>query len=279
MTRDNTVHYLDDCILSFSVGEISVKVLEFNKTEYGSDSYDRINARNYYELHYVTGGNGTLVVENECYALKKGVFYAAGCGQIYRQISGGARLTDYTLIIHVDSLREQLPMFCIFKDFDDGGICFKRAECEFIEKKQNYGDAVKNCFRELIILLCRKCSLTNTNAAPLSQALKEDKYCMLTDIEFIMNFRDISLEKLSNVLGLSIRQCQRFLMENYNMSFTEKLLQARMLKAADYLVFTDKDIQHISEAVGYSGSSYFTRNFGRYFGMTPREYRKRFRNT
>ena len=58
------------------------------------------------------------------------------------------------------------------------------------------------------------------------------------------------------------------------MSYSEKLLQARMIKASDYLIYTDKDIQAIGEEVGYSGSSYFTRVFKRHFGITPREYRK-----
>ena len=83
------------------------------------------------------------------------------------------------------------------------------------------------------------------------------------------------MEGLSNILGLSKRQCQRFIEDNYGMSYSEKLLQARMIKASDYLIYTDKDIQAIGEEVGYSGSSYFTRVFKKHFGITPREYRKK----
>ena len=278
MAEDNTVHYLKDSVLAFSIGGVGIKVIAFDKNTYTGNSYDRINASGCYELHYVTGGRGTLVTDDRYCELKRGVFYAAGGGKIYRQINGGRQLTDYTLVLRVQTATELKPEFFICEDFERAEICFKNAERECLEKWHSYGEAMENSFRELIILLYRMNNARDAGRGGLRIAANEDKYCLLTDAEFITNFKELSLERLSDVLGLSVRQCQRFLMENYKMSFTEKLLQARMLKAADYLAFTAVDIQHISEEVGYGGSSYFTRNFRRYFGMTPREYRKKCRD-
>ena len=62
--------------------------------------------------------------------------------------------------------------------------------------------------------------------------------------------------------------------EKAGMNFTAYVEGIRMEKAKEQLVWTSKQITDVALDVGYSDSSYFSKVFKRYFGMTPRQYRE-----
>lgn len=53
------------------------------------------------------------------------------------------------------------------------------------------------------------------------------------------------------------------------------LTELRLRKGAELLCHSDMTVQEISYEVGFSGASYFTETFRKYYGCTPGEYRKR----
>jgi AraC-like DNA-binding protein len=55
------------------------------------------------------------------------------------------------------------------------------------------------------------------------------------------------------------------------------LTEVRMNLAAERLLGTDKGIEEIGYGLGYSSPTTFGRLFKCAFGLTPSEYRKRFR--
>ncbi len=57
-------------------------------------------------------------------------------------------------------------------------------------------------------------------------------------------------------------------------SFINYVNRERINQAAALLRRTDMQIQQIASAVGYNNTSYFARQFVKFQGMTPREYRK-----
>lgn len=60
---------------------------------------------------------------------------------------------------------------------------------------------------------------------------------------------------------------------------TPNELKNRMLleKAKELLISTDQPIEYISDALNFSSASYFRKKFRKYFNMTPREMRKKYR--
>ena len=60
----------------------------------------------------------------------------------------------------------------------------------------------------------------------------------------------------------------------FNTTFSKRLQQTRMDKAAKELEFTDKPIIDIVYRVGYSSPSHFTKLFKQHFGQNPLQYRK-----
>lgn len=60
------------------------------------------------------------------------------------------------------------------------------------------------------------------------------------------------------------------------MTFNEYLRSVRVDKAKDYLQYTQKNVQWISEHTGYTDQKYFSRVFHGRTGMLPTEYRQAF---
>ena len=277
--------FLQDSVLKFSIGRTHIKVLSFDRTRIDNEHYSKTHARNHFEVHYVLSGRGFLDVGENRYELYKDVIYIAGPGLVYHRMTAGREpVYEYTMQFCIEGERfdrEPKDMlteksFLICDDLSECGICFRRAEHELKAKHDFYAESIEISLKNIIIMMMRRYGVSEP-AVPLPRAEKGDKCCLVADMEFVFNIREMTLGGLSDILGFSMRQCQRFIMENYGLSYSEKLLQARMIKASDYLIYTDKPIQHIGEEVGYSGNSYFTRVFKKYFGMSPRAYRKKYK--
>ncbi len=83
----------------------------------------------------------------------------------------------------------------------------------------------------------------------------------------------IRLEQIASSGGVSVRECTRCFRRCINCSPTDYLTQVRVRKAADLLSRTSLSILDISEACGFSSSSYFSRVFRDSYGSTPNAYR------
>lgn len=81
-------------------------------------------------------------------------------------------------------------------------------------------------------------------------------------------------EALAKILHLSRRQLARVLKHYYGINFQQKLISARMDRAAWLLRTTDKRCDEIAALVGYSSESAFYQAFRSFFHSTPSQYRQ-----
>jgi AraC-like DNA-binding protein len=79
---------------------------------------------------------------------------------------------------------------------------------------------------------------------------------------------DFSAQKLAAAAGLSERYVNELLFEA-GASFTTRLNELRLRKAADLLAHREGRISDIAFACGFNDLSYFNRCFRRRFGLTP----------
>lgn len=83
-----------------------------------------------------------------------------------------------------------------------------------------------------------------------------------------------SFDKLARSMGLSTRSLHRYLQKE-NVVYREILNDIRKNLAAQYLKQPNLSIIEVAFQLGYSDSSNFTRAFKRWFGVSPKEYRKK----
>ena len=84
----------------------------------------------------------------------------------------------------------------------------------------------------------------------------------------------ISLKKLAEMTNSSTTTFYRKFMKEFQVSPISWLLNLRIRKSMNLLMCSDMTIGEIANAVGFSDSLYFSRQFKRIIGCTPKEYRK-----
>jgi transcriptional regulator GlxA family with amidase domain len=95
--------------------------------------------------------------------------------------------------------------------------------------------------------------------------------------EIKAGFADLAFSQgnLACKLGLSVRYVQDLLQET-GLSFSERVLELRLLKARRMLADSRHDRMKVSDiafASGFGSISHFNQCFRRRFGTTPRQYR------
>lgn len=83
-------------------------------------------------------------------------------------------------------------------------------------------------------------------------------------------------EELAQRLGLSVTYFVRIFKAVTGLAPLSYLAALRAERAAELLMRSDSSIEHIALEVGWGSSSYFARRFKEHFGLSARNYRKRF---
>ena len=86
---------------------------------------------------------------------------------------------------------------------------------------------------------------------------------------------DISFETLAREVNFSVSYISALLKKYLNTSFVKMLTSMRMEKSKELLADPNLKIIDVAERLGYNDSYYFSHCFKRYFGLSPKEFRKK----
>lgn len=86
--------------------------------------------------------------------------------------------------------------------------------------------------------------------------------------------KDITMAEVADSLYISSRQLDRIVRKRYGKTLHRVIMETRVQMAARMLKNMDMTVERIGIAVGFSSGAGFYREFSRYYGMTPAEYRK-----
>jgi AraC-like DNA-binding protein len=89
----------------------------------------------------------------------------------------------------------------------------------------------------------------------------------------------VALEALADIAALSVSGLHRMFRKHTRTTVSEYLIRLRIGDACARLSGTDQPVRFVADAVGYASLANFNRQFRRLRGMTPRDYRARFRGT
>lgn len=87
--------------------------------------------------------------------------------------------------------------------------------------------------------------------------------------------RRLTVEDIAAAGGVSVRECQRIFSCLLGQTPGEALLAQRVSVARSLLVYSDEPMATIAQACGFSDQGYFSKQFKRVCGCSPREYRAR----
>lgn len=140
---------------------------------------------------------------------------------------------------------------------------------EYTQKKQGYKTFLKSSFLSLALIFARiyqESSITSTD--PFTP--------LITPVAYLeTHYREsITIEQLAERSGLSARHFNRLFQETYHTSPSRYLLQYRIQKSENLLHYTNMPISEIAYQCGFNDSNYFSRQFHKIHGISPRQYRK-----
>lgn len=142
---------------------------------------------------------------------------------------------------------------------------------------QNYLEEILQCNDGKQIL-----SWINVKIAALCHAMAEhteSDSAVERAIQYIdQNYaKDISLNDVSELVNISPYYFSKLFKEEAGVNFIDYLTNVRIEKAKELLRIPDKSIKEICILSGYGNANYFSRIFKKVEGVTPTEYRERYR--
>ena len=260
------------------VGESSYKLISISNGKFHFDINGHKHSSESYEIHFCLGGKGSVVLEERKYDLYKNMIYVTGPDVWNRQIIDKEDPLDEICIYiqKVSTGKDRLSRTFNSTHFWVGpanetikNLFFSLLSLK--EQRTYYANEKKNHFTGLIIAELSYL-YTPDFLMEVDDTLDDTKF-MIIEMAFIYDYHFITLEELSERLGLSPRQTQRILQEYYGTSFREKLIKSR-LEAGILKMYTGKSVGQSALEVGYADAQSFIRAFKKYYGKTPAQYIK-----
>lgn len=279
-----------DIDIHFSIDGISFQSTNIVFEELAMAIPSHSHGNDCYEIHYVSGGQGRLLANEQYYDITPNTLYVTGPHVEHAQSSlAGTPMREYCVYLHLKKPKSKplsplLEVFCatpfwIGQDTQDIFTLMRQLFSELGHHGIGYRNQVGLLLSQLVIYMVRNYQRENglphqpsgqkvPDAAPIiSKSIIIEKY-------FLFEYQHLSLNELAKKLSLSPRQTQRLLMTYYNKSFQEKKAEARMSAAAILLEDKRRNISSVADALGYSSLEHFSTAFRKYYGVNPRDYRK-----
>ena len=237
-----------------------------------------------YEIHYTHRGRGTVTVAGATYDVGPGMLYVTGPGVVHMQVSDPADpVIEYCLYLNCRPIAhppgDPMLLFAqtLFWIGRDDGTVFRLLDQLVEENRHSQCDSremSETLLREILIQLTRLYRREAGARAQTPPLLTRDSFMPILEDAFFYRYRTLTLDELSGLLNLSVRQTQRLLLAHFGKTFSQKLTEARMAAAAQFLENTRLSVTEISERLGFSSIEHFSAAFRRQMGLSPRAYRK-----
>ena len=132
---------------------------------------------------------------------------------------------------------------------------------------------------ELLIRLAEMATEKNSDFADKAAEGRYDiQRMMRLDTVIASSYmKKLSMKEIADELYISSRQLDRIVRKRYGKTLHQVIMETRIRSAERMLLTTNMAVDRIGSTVGFSSNAGFYREFSRYFGMTPAEYRKKAR--
>lgn len=238
-----------------------------------------------YELHYILSGKGRVFINGKFYDMSPNRFYIAGPCSEHMEISSSEDLMhEYCVYYKIDTASlPRTPLLSAFlsirawaeQDHSQILPLLTAASREIRERLPGYEEQMSAILKQLFISLTRLYQQGNPTNRVSAKNVPPDRRSVIAEDYFLYEYKNAYLEELSKRLGLSPRQTERFLKGFYGKTFLQKRTEARMSNASMLLADSCLSITAVSEELGYSSVEHFSNAFRQYYGISPRNFRKK----
>lgn len=245
-----------------------------------------------YEIHYIPSGYGHARINQVLYDIVPNTLYITGPHVEHAQVpSREDPMCEYCVYLKVGKQRKKngtdssckapsIPElftgtpFWFGQDTQHIHELMKQLFYELENRYTGYMTQVEALLGQLIVSMVRNYETRQKARRHFGPSNLGDSKFIILEEYFLYEYQNLSLEDLSQRLGLSRRQTERLLKEYYGKTFLQKKTEAKMAAAAILLSDRQRSISSIAGELGYSSTEHFSAAFKRCYQMTAREYRK-----
>lgn len=266
-----------------------LKVYTFIRTSYipTGEPEERVNQHwhKYYQLVYIRRGTGSVIIDGASYPVSEGDTVLIRVDEPHSFLCTKEKLETYEMKFNIlseeqDILRNGPRYFC--RD-TDGSI--KRA-LKQIEQESDSMDphstgiiALELC--KLLLLMDREISGPREEAPAPSTPIPAEDDALLKKVDtYIMQNlrRNFTIRDLSNHLYMEYSYLSRLFSAKYGVRLKQYITQKRLLSAKEMITGSNLTMTEIAEQCGFETLYRLERIFKKEEGISPTEYRSRFRN-
>ncbi|WP_405152567.1 helix-turn-helix domain-containing protein [Paenibacillus sp. FSL K6-0108] len=248
------------------------------------------------ELLLVYDGNGTVVLNNQTYPIRKGMLFVFQPFEIHKVFAKATDEHPYDrTVVHINHLRLE-PFLSAFPKRLElfGQLCYSRSTERAFDLGEQF-DAVRQCMEdyeryahtgrgdtqeEMTIFMLRLLSLLEdivpeqSSPSPAQRRSEEYSEKMMSWIEHHYMESDI-LDKLAAELHLTQSYVSRRFRKETGSTLSEYLTAKRIKVAAHLLESTSYTVESIAHQIGFQNVSHFISSFKKTYLITPLKYRLR----
>lgn len=266
-----------------------LKLYTFIRTSYipTGDPDEKVNQHwhQYYQLVYIRRGTGSVIADGVFYPVSEGDAILIRVNEPHSFACTREKLETYELKFAVlneelDFLKDGPRYFC--RDTDG---CIKRT-LKQIEQESDAMDALSTDVIALelckLLLLMRRGLDTARKAAAVPAADADDKAdALLQKVDAYISqhlYRNFTIRDLSNHLFMEYSYLSRLFSAKYGIRLKQYITRKRLQIAKEMITGSNLTMTEIAEKCGFETLYRLERIFKKEEGISPSEYRSRFRN-
>jgi AraC-like DNA-binding protein len=269
--------------ISFKIDNVKFVVTNVSNKIITTTYPKHCHGKNSYEIHYIPFGYGPVIIDNVSYDISPNTLYITGPNIMHEQIPNQHEpMSEYCINFDVFFKKEYIKKsnaintflsndFWLGQDNQNLIIIFKQIFAELTNRFIGYAYNLEALCKMLIILIIRNYEKASRSLNILPEFSLDVARNLTMEEAFLYEYKTLTLDALSERIGLSKRQTERLLKEQYGKTFLQKRTEARM-SAALILLEAEKTITQVAEIVGYSSCEHFTNAFKQFYGKSPRNY-------
>lgn len=301
--RQDALERLELCI---RWGQYDIHVLRFHLTQFPPGRVIGFHKHAEYEFHFIPQGKGKVIIVDQEYVLKPGMFYLTGPEIMHYQEADAFEAMD-ELCLHVDIIDRNAENNCSdpysYDDWEaaEAHDCIEKlrslplypttdlhqAMPRFLEAYQACSDnfvgsytTIKQTVIQILLRAVRAYDTANEQKQFPTRDMKAYRYRLALEYIYANYDGSITLEDVADKLNLSSRHIQRLFKElHHGHTFSRILEDIRLAVVCRELLESEQSVEQIAKLAGFAGGNYLHAVFRKKFGVTPSEYRRSARQT
>lgn len=268
---------------SFELGSLRIVPVHVRMEQLRPIIASHMHSNTSYEIHYSERGRGSVTIDGVTRSVVPDMLYITGPGVAHAQVSDETDpINEYCLYLNCQQTGYAADdPFAIFAKTTfwmgmDGGRIFPLLH-QLMEENRNARPGTRemsvSLLQQIIILLSRmyRSDTAQVHTPGTAPALTRAGLMPVLEDAFFYRYRTLTLQDMADLLNLSIRQTQRLLQAKFGKTFSQKLTEARMAAASQFLANTEMSVTEISERVGFSSIEHFSSAFRRFMGCASQQ--------